>query len=113
MAPEYSGLWRADTWGVEGGSRFYWYLPSLLFAMQRGQTVDLPAAALGEWSADGGRTGHAGAAGGRPVLEGGPATSIARRPRGADWSNAVRRAISQHFTPPADRGTGARPFPKA
>ena len=86
MAPEYSGLWRADTWAVPGGSRFYWSLPSLLFAMTEGQSVPLPTAAFGEWNADGGQV---------------------------DWSNAVRAAISTHFTPAANRGTGARPTAKA
>ena len=86
MAPEYSGLWRADTWRVPGGSRFYWYLPSVLTAMQAGATIQLPAAAFGEWSAQNGTS---------------------------DWSNAVRKAISQHFTPFANRATMLRPWPKA
>lgn len=87
MGPEYSGLWRVDSWQIEGrGTRFYWYLPSLLATMRAGQTIELPAAAWGEWSAEGGET---------------------------DWSNAVRRAISTHFTPLADRATGQRPVAKA
>ena len=47
MAPEYSGLWRQDTWQLPGATRFYWYLPSLLTAMEKGQTIELPAAAFG------------------------------------------------------------------
>ena len=87
MAPEFSGLWRSDTWSVPGsGSRFYWSLPSLLVAMDKGQRVALPAASLGEWHAAGG---------------------------GTDWSNAVRAAIATHFTPDADRTTGTPPWPKA
>jgi len=56
------------------------------FTMSAGDTVALPAAAFGEWSADGGDS---------------------------DWSNAVRQAISSHFTPLADRQTGERPVAKA
>ena len=51
-----------------------------------GESVALPAAAFGEWSADGGDN---------------------------DWSNAVRRAISSHFTPLANRRTRERPIAKA
>lgn len=85
MAPEYSGLWRVDTWQLSGsGSRFYWYLPSLLATLHEGQVLELPAAAFGEWSAN----------------------------DGTDWSNAVRKAISTHFTPFANRLTKERPWPK-
>ena len=86
MAPEYSGLWRHDVWQLPGATRFYWSLPSLLTAMRAGQTIQLPAAAFGQWSAEGGAV---------------------------DWSNAVRKAISQHFTPLANRNSGQRPWPKA
>ncbi len=86
MAPEYSGLWRADTWQVPGGSRFYWYLPSVLTAMEANSSIELPAAAFGEWDAQNGTS---------------------------DWSNAVRKAISEHFTPYANRDTQTRPWPKA
>ena len=54
--------------------------------MHQGQTIELPAAAFGEWNADGGKS---------------------------DWSNAVRKAISEHFTPLANRLTNERPQPKA
>jgi hypothetical protein len=86
MAPEYSGLWRQDTWQLADATRFYWYLPSLLTSMNEGQTIELPAAAFGEWSANGGAS---------------------------DWSNAVRKVISQHFTPLANRVTKQRPWAKA
>jgi hypothetical protein len=58
----------------------------VLTTMHAGQTIELPAAAFGEWSSNNGET---------------------------DWSNAVRKAISMHFTPLANRVTQTRPHPLA
>ena len=85
MGPEYSGIWALNAYKVEGtGTQFLISLPSLLFTMLQGEDIELPRAALGHWSQT--QTGG----GGGPLGSGG------------DWSNAVRSAITTHFTPRFD-----------
>lgn len=81
MAPEYSGIWRMDAFSIAavGGTRFYWSLPSLLFTMGQGESLRLPAAVVGQWTAKGGSS---------------------------DWSNAVRAAIGRDFSPRMGGGRG-------